>query len=304
MTRPDSPIIDPRRLGDSFGAWRENLAVPLAKLQADVRTILSNGLLRKDNSLCALVDLGFTNSLQLTSGVERLIANPLAGKGITPIGFTPWYAEDANGNPLTISGWKFNQRPTDTNGTKLPGMVGLTVNFDLAHTQPYLEKYLNANQSIANGGATTAVLWDATAGSRGTGISYNAGTFTLAEAGTYQIVSSLIWQTGVTYTIAEGALYVTGSLLQTKAGGTPNSSAHAYLNLAWADGPWHQFVGQFQVAAGATFSVQAAQTNGAAAARNLRGVATDSRAPSYVSVARLYNDTAQQGRVIGVLEVG
>lgn len=288
MTRPDWPLFEPQRLGETFASWRENLAFPLQKLMVDARQMLGGGLLRKDNSLCAVVDLNFNNQLQLTSGVERLLANPLVAKGATPIGFTPWYAEDANGNPLKIAGCKFNPAPKDAAGNRLTGFVGVTVDFDLQHTLPLLEMHKTASQSIANNTATT-VTWDAITNSRGSVITQSAGTFTVSEAGTY-LVSWTFGMAGGTFTICQGTI-ISSTLTKGNAADTATQASDYISTISYP----------LVLAAGATFIANAFQTNGAAAARILNGTSENR---NRIAVQRLYNNSVQQGRVLGVLEVG
>lgn len=255
----------------------------LAAMARDGRDILNGGVLLKDNICCALVDMSFQRLMQLTSGVERPIANPLAPRGIVPMGFTPVYAEDANRVPLKIAGWQYNTTPRDGGNKVMPGFVGLTVDFELDHAQPCLIKTASAVQSLTPSFANVTLTgWDTTQFSRGNKISDNGSIFTLSEAGTYSISISGQPEPN-TYTafqmFAQFATYTIPRM---------------YLPVAFTDGPIMTISGVVQVAAGDTFVVQALQANGAAAARNIQ-------AGRRIMIQRLYNDTVKTGRVVGIL---
>jgi hypothetical protein len=287
-------LIPSEQLRDAFDSFLRSFLPVHNKFQQSMARGLRNGLTIGENMNARIVALGNykvngVTQPTLTSGVEYAIVNPF--KPGRPVMFMPGYAEDANGNTLNIVSWGMNQRRSD-------GLLGLTVGLDLLHTQPYLEKYLASNFSVNNTTDTT-VLWDTTGATRGSGISYSSGVFTVAEAGTYHIGGTIAWQGSVTYTSMEMRVRI----ISGAANGIANLGTAAYpaINAAMTDYCWLNFSAQIKLLAGATFDIRVYQANGAAAARVVRGTASNAILPSFVSVNRIYNDTAKTGRVVGVL---
>ncbi len=247
------------------------------KVLGDLRAMLGGGLTFKDNVNCAII------TLDCQHGVETRVTNPLR---TVPIAFFP-----ISSMSITAIGGQSNgaARPIDDyptlNTSRTDGFLGVTVNYELNHTQPCLIRTASAVQAIAHGGGGAALTgWNTTSFSRGSVISDNGSIFTVTEAGTYSVAVKLPFEAG-TYTAAD--LWInTGTVV-----------AEDYRALAFTDRPIINVATIVQLAAGGTITAFTYHTNAAVAARN---VTTERR----IAIHRLFNDTVPLGRVTGILVGG
>lgn len=188
---------------------------------------------------------------------------------------TATYALQVLGGPS----WRSLGRTQD-NGE----VLGITMQYDLAHTQPYLIRTASAVQSIAAAGGDKQLTgWDTTESSRGSVISDNGALFTVSEAGSYLVALLVRFQSGATYTKCEATI---------RAGGVNHGDS--FVPAPMTDGGYFTCSAVLRLAAGGTFDASCFQDNAAAAARNvLSGASTGRR----IAIHRLYNDTAPTGRV-------
>lgn len=98
------------------------IIVPAKEALRQVRFALTGNLTIRDNAYAAIVTLGYTgNSTQtLTTGVEYTFQNPLK---TTPIGFTPIFATNTDGDAIKIPRCKLTRSRSD-------GLLGITAEMD------------------------------------------------------------------------------------------------------------------------------------------------------------------------------
>lgn len=174
-----------------------------------------------------------------------------------------------------------------------PGVLGITVQYDMQHTQPQLALLGTTNQSVPNNAAApyTTVIYEATESSRGSVIAYNAGTFSVSEAGSYQIMWSAPWEPGATYTDCE-------TWIRFDPNGTfIDLYGYQQAKAALTDANWQSCGALIRMSAGAQFQIKAYQTNAATLARTLRGTATAAASARRININRLYNDSTPTARV-------
>lgn len=219
-------------------------------------------------------------SFTASHGVEVPIKNPFGDRG-APVGFK---VLDSTGTLGVASHTMRIARLTEDN------RIGMTVQFDGKHTEPCLIKTLSADKSINSGGLTTVDTWNTDANAetnRGGVISESAGTFTVSEAGLYH-VSFMAALENVAYTQAQVRIDATG-----------NPQFLNNLPAAFSSAPFISVHGQFELAAGGTFTCRAQQTNGGGLARLVLSGAANTR----VVVSRSYNSTVDgyTATVTGIL---
>lgn len=225
--------------------------------------------------------------VELQHGVPTLIPNPFVPSR-QPLAFLNGFAETEDGTRYDIATMRFGTPRTD-------GFVEVTAYYDLRHTELYYERSHSVPQSIPNNTETT-VLFDTVQDTRGTGISYSAGTFTVAEAGTYLVSAKGYWEGGI------GSY--TGNELRVRVGGTsgPPIIDH-FIGAALTAGAVQTGASPVKLTAGGTILVRAYQTNSVPGPRNLVGNTTINRATS-IRITRLYNDTTPTCFVSGLLVAG
>lgn len=239
-----------------------------------VQQHINDNLDRLNQSFARFTDVPFVH------GEEKLIPNPFGVSSTKqPVALFSGNGVDSNGNVLIISNYVISAPRAD-------GFIGLTLYYDLRHTNPSLVMYLGADQPIPNN-TTTTVDWSATERSNPASpiITDSAGTFTVSEAGLYQVVTVCRLESA-TYTNAEISIV---------SGGITRGSQQ--FPVAWTSLPIVQAVALFPLSAGGTFITRVYQLNTAPSSRNLLSGQTASR----VMISRLYNDSTPTGIVSGVL---
>jgi hypothetical protein len=221
--------------------------------------------------------------IEFVHGIERRIRNPYGSDlegidAIRCIGIDVDSAGKPNGGTfeLDVAGlrWRHIQsRPGE------PSLVGVTLLYDLAHTEPMLIRTASATQNVANNTLTDMTGWNTTETSRGAVISDDGTTFTVTEAGTYAITLAAGFTGGSTYSAAD---------VWIDQGGT--ARAENYLPAPFTDGPLLTTSTVLSLAAGGTFKARAFQTNAATATRTLR-------ANRRITIHRLCSDETPRGRV-------
>ncbi len=204
-----------------------------------------------------------------------------------PIGFHPLEAWDATTyEPLSVFG-----TPRIDRTPRSDGLIPITVEYDLRHTEPCLIKELTGNQSIASGLSFKDVTtWNTSSSvkSRGSVISCDGTNFSVSEAGSYLVTLQYAWQGGgLTYSTIQCDITATAS---------PPYGDELRV-VGFNDGSWAKLVTTLEVSAGHTFKAKVLQVNGAAAARNLLGGA----GLTHITINRLHNDSTPTGTVRGVL---
>ncbi len=230
-----------------------------------------------DPARAILVTLG-TAASPVTSGTEFLFPKQ---RRRTPYAFQPLYVTSTAGVAMQISDF------SPLNIARTDGQLGVTVGFGTGgHTGPCLiTKFSGSNQSIASGGNTTLTGWNTSTVKTRTGVITTDGTtFTFSEAGTYHFSIYIAMQGSVTYTLL-GALLVSGG----------ENQAVVSLPAPFTDGAYTNLNMPIQIAAAGTVTVQAQQTNGSAAARNVLGGTSGTR----IAINRTYSEAT--GIVTGIL---
>jgi hypothetical protein len=163
-------------------------------------------------------------------------------------------------------------------------VVGVTVQYDLAHTKPVLQMYRSAVQSIPSGGADTTVVFDTVVRNIGGIISHSSsGVWSVSESGFYQLTLHAPFANAGDYTAIEARWFINGAVV-------PIST---FMLAAFTGMGTFECSGQYPLSSTDTVTAQVYQTNGAAAARNLSNGSGGVRA----SISRLYNDTLPTARV-------
>lgn len=264
------PIIDPKTLPAEL---RKHLT-PFAQAIDRYRQIFTGQVSIGDNMFASFV------SFEAKHGALTPVANPLKSK---PKGFTLLEAIDSDGNLLGVSSCTADLNRSD--GREL----GITVNYDLRHTEPCIEAYLNASQLIGNG-TDVVILWDRfISNGGGSAIAYNSttGIWTINETGLYQFsIRGVFNDAAVTYSATQVKI--------NNNGGAAGNIVEDYLVAS------HTFrrVGvstTHYVAAGSVFRGLAFQTSGGS--RNFLGGLVGSR----MAITRLRNDSTPTGRVLGIV---
>lgn len=170
--------------------WSDGDALP--KVLFDLKSMLGNGLTFRDNQNAAVI------TFDAQHGVETRVTNPLK---CTPIAFYPHGAVSltAIGGVSNNVARKIDSLPV-LNLTRTDGFLGITVNFDLAHTTPYVALSATANQSIPNAAAPpyTAMAFDTVSLSVGSVATWAASLstrVTVSEAGRYAINATVPFDT-------------------------------------------------------------------------------------------------------------
>ncbi len=263
-----APLVELRRPAG------QNLAVKWDRLRVDNH--MNDNIDRINQAFARFED-------EFVHGVETLIPNPFGVSSTKqPIAMFSGVAEDEDGNALKIANYAISEPRDD-------GKIGITVEYDLRHTEPCLVKELTGNQSIASGLSFKDVTtWNTSSSikSRGSVISCDGTNFSVSEAGSYLVMFQEAWQGGgVTYTVFDSAITTSSPYFED------------YESVAFTDGRWRKSVTTAELAAGGSFKIHVLQTNGAAAARNLLG----GSGFTHISIHRLYNDSTPTGIVRGVL---
>lgn len=142
----------------------------------------------------------FTGKFQ--HGVERIIRNPLIKSGTT--GPSPTGVVSVNCQKLYTDATSLTApvvasvslRYINGNDPKAPEQVGITVQYDLAHTRPFARLGKTAVQAIGNAGAGTAVQWDSNTISADGIISIASNSrIMVSEAGLYLFTGNLEYVT-------------------------------------------------------------------------------------------------------------
>lgn len=222
-----------------------------------------------------------------THGVEKIIKNPLK---VSPKGAESVLVEKLSTDAPNAS--RQRVRSVDLryiNGKddpKAPEQLGVTVYYDIDHSDEFLEISKTADQSTLNGASTT-VTWGTETQRIGAGITQSAGVFTVASAGVYNVTyqSNIV---GGTFTALE--VWIESA-----------STRYGHQNAYDATGALNCVVWPLTLAAGGTFSCLAFQTNGAAAARTIDGTTINR---CRVAVQRARNTTAPKARVTLFLHGG
>lgn len=220
--------------------------------------------------------------VELQHGVPTLIPNPFAPSR-QPLAFLNGFAETEDGTRYDIATMRFGTPRTD-------GFVEVTAKYDLRHTEPFYERSNSVPQLITHN-SLQLVVFDTLRSSRGSVVTYSAGTFTVSEAGTYAIGAKVYWEPA-TYTQAEFLFTAGGARI-----------ADVYIPADITSGPVMTAMATAMLQAGATITMSAFHTNAAVANRNLNGDTTVGRATS-IRIARLYNDTTPTCFVSGLLVAG
>lgn len=208
----------------------------------------------------------YTYSLQ--HGVELLVEKPVGYRVRQAIATSSLDAATGQQGAAVTS---LQVRELDGGGT-----LGITAYYDLRHTEPFYERSASLPQNVVRATLQTLVF-DTLRDTRGSGISYNAGTFTLAEAGTYIIGAKIYWQS---------ATYTQSELIINAAG---RRYSDDYITNS-TDGPIITAEATAKLAAGDTVTIQAFHNNAALVDRTANGDTTIGRATS-VRITRLYNDS-------------
>lgn len=251
------------------------IIIPAKEALRLTRFALSGNLTIADNAYAAIVtlgQLGNNTSQTLVHGTEYLLQNPLPTK---PVGFTPIYAFDSNRTAIEIPNCMLNLARTD-------GLLGLTVNFERSHAAPYLAK--TASFLVPNGGGESIVTGWTTEDSRGSVISESSGTWTVSEAGVYNITAWVNYGSiGASYTRNFMSLIVVSPSV---------NLARSDIDALLVNGAALNLSSNYKFAAGGQFRVTAFQTNAALASRTV---------PWALRVNRLYNDAPYAANVTGIL---
>lgn len=295
--KPIWQILKASQLGDTLEAVKQSVGGFTIKMAEDLQKILSNGATYKDTLNGAFIEFDARH------GTEKPVANPF---GAVPVAFHPISAFSLTGSANDLLNFT-NLRLTGTqqaiagqpvlNLSRTDGYLGITVQYDLQHTQPQLAMLGTTNQSVPNNAAApyTTVIYESTESSRGSTISYSSGTFSVSEAGSYQIMWSAPWEPGATYTDCE-------TWIRFDPNGTfIDLYGYQQARAALTDANWQSCGALIRMAAGAQFQIKAYQTNAATAARTLRGTATAAASARRININRLYNDTTPTARVRGYL---
>lgn len=238
--------------------------------------------------------VGTVVTLSATHGTMAALSSP----GGTPRGFTPLEAFDGSGNPMRIANWRVHR----TGGGSGP-VVGVTIEYDLRHTEPLMHRRATANLSIPNAAAApyTSVLFDQGLVSVGSAISYSAGVFTVSEPGRYLVHFDYRWEVGTTNWLDQEVWLATGAGVQINYG-------HMYegQSVAIAKEVVDHLVAMpvftaSDISLGInTFELKAYQRNASSLSKLLYGTAGGA-IYSNVMVQRLHNDSTPTGTVRGIL---
>jgi hypothetical protein len=215
---------------------------------------------------------------EFVHGEPTLIPNPFGvSSGVHPVALLSATAAESDGTALRIANCIVGAPRTD-------GFLELTIEYDLRHTEPCMERLHNATQSIGDG-ATIDVAFNTPVFTRGSVITYSAPNFTVSEAGTYALYAATPLEGGgLTYDSADVWFDFGGSTI-----------SEFWIPATFNNGPRLVTTVTRKLAAGATFKVRCFQSNTAPASRNLMATQTT------MAVHRLYNDTIPTGIVSGLL---
>lgn len=220
-----------------------------------------------------------------THGVEVEIDNPFSS---LPAGFQIIDARSEDGAPLSvIQSAKVRSIPDTTK-------LGITVDYDLRHTEPCLVMSASIAQDLVHNTNTLMAGWNTTHLSRGSVISQSAGVFTVSEAGRYLVVFKMRFGTGVTYTFNYVSIRQTAEpLLNVNIG-------EARVAAAQTEAPFLSTSAILDLNAGGTFETRGLQANGSGATY-ATGSSPDGR---IIQIYRLHNDSTPTGTVRGILYAG
>jgi hypothetical protein len=275
------PLVDLRRPAI------QRLADPRDKLRVD----------QHQNDNIARVNEAFAQFEQeFVHGVETLFPNPFGVSSTKhPIALLSGVAEDDDGNALAIASYKISEPRTD-------GNIGITVEYDLRHTEPYAEYRLNGDQSTTNN-IETPVSWGTVVTADAAGvisITSNGGAplssrITVSEAGVYDFTGQISWATNAT-----GKRFVFGVANNNGAGATVPIRGYSEVPAVTGDYTALDFSFRWPLSAGGYVEIFALQNSGGALA--LKGA--DAAYHPAIQVSRYRNDSTPTGIVRGVLIAG
>lgn len=277
-TKPTWGVLDAKALG-SVDGWQKNAVPVLNKALLEQRQILHGGWTIADNALAKIITLDFVHGQETPIDIPKKF-------GTRALAFQPLEAYNlATGVALAVpSAPRYNRQRAD-------GRLGVTIDFDLRHTEPCLIKTASAAQSINHATSTDMSGWNTTVKTRGSVITDNGTTFTLAEAGSYLVLLQAQLQQGVSYSEFQIWVDVDGVSF---AGGSVDDA------VAFSNGPVKRFSTVVPANAGSTLKARAYQTNGLSAPRNL-AAGGPGAIGKRIEIHRIYNDSTPTGRVTGIL---
>lgn len=262
--------------------WSEGDGLP--KVLFDLKSMLGNGLTFKDNVNAAVI------TFDAQHGVETRVTNPLK---CTPIAFYPHGAVSltAIGGVSNNVARKIESLPV-LNLARTDGFLGITVNYDLAHTTPYLSLTKSGAQAIPSGGASpyTSITWAGSETTVSTSVTWSSSAttrVTVSEAGRY------LFNATIAYASAAGGAR--------QAWFTKNGSTTAYYGrqvLIGGTDAYLQINAAISMTAADYVEVIAYQDSGGAV--NVQGTALDTR----MQVSRIASAETPCGRVTGLLVGG
>lgn len=281
--KADFPIVEVDALPAEL---RQRVGTPLYRALTQQRTMLQSNLTHRDNFNCAVVEWSFKH------GVETLFSNPLPN-GVTPLGFEVIEAWDpTTRSPMSVVGTPlFNRVRRDD------GMLPITVNYDLRHTEPRLRVTKNAAQSLANN-TNESLTWQtlirqfpvpATPGISNGIIYVDSGTASrirVTEAGQYLVSASVYFATS-----AVGVR----DLWFAKNGSAAERWGTTQIINAGAVETGITATDQVPMVPGDYLTILAFQNSGGA----LNALSTGF--PTSVAINRLYNDSTPTGIVRGIV---
>lgn len=254
----------------------------LEKINADAEQTnqaLMNNLTYADNLNAAIVKYRFTH------GAELKIPNPLKTR---PVGMKVIRSAAINGGTRYAVAGEPDWRFIDGTDPRDKQQLGVTIGYELNHTQPYARFRKSANQAIANSSAQN-VTWDVADVSDSSGvISVTSGSrLIVSEPGRYLVTATVVFA-------FNGAGNRGAFIKQNGASGANSRVGHVLTAAPLATNFWAGNVSQtvslsangyveieaYQIGGGATLDIQGDQTNECS-----------------VAVARLRNNTLPQNEV-------
>lgn len=181
--KADFPIVEAEAFPPEL---RQRVGTPLFRALTQQRAMLQSHLTHRDNFNCAVVEWTFKH------GVETLFANPLPN-GVTPLAFEVLEAWDPTTRaPMSVVGTpRFNRTRRDD------GLLPITVEYDLKHTEPSAELAATAAQTLTTG-IETPITWNSNT-FNGSAISVvSSSDITVSEAGYYVFTANLTYDANVT----------------------------------------------------------------------------------------------------------
>lgn len=275
------PIIQPNSIADS--ATKQNLALPIADVVTQLRTMLNSGLTIQDNMNASIV------SVTCTHGVMASFQNPTPSK---PLFFLPISTSTTSGAAaLPLQGTPILNTSLSNN------QLGLTVQYQLPVGEQ-LELALTTTQSLTTSGSSQTITWSGivTAASKvGTALSWDGATkINILESGLYLVHAKATFLQNAT---GVRAIYIRS------AAGTQFSS----VELPAAPVATFTQISESKsivLSSGAALVLAARQDSGGALSLNGNGTLSsqdETIGRTVFSATRVRNDNAYSAIVTGIL---